>query len=334
MTDFVVSRATNGHNSGSKAPKDVRSILVGQGLKPIDLGDNRRLRTRLGGTGKILRAGAAPAAGTICVQYPGGALSASLRPVLKRASTVAFVHDLESLRRDRDPQEDIRRLLTFDALIVHSTSMTDWVTSHLPDARCVTLDLFDYLLAGPSPLRPATRLPSSIYFVGNLDPAKAAFLYAPGADLPHITAFGNNFAGSLASPKIEWRGMLDADSPQVARDGFGLVWDGLDPHGLDGPLGRYLRYNSPHKASFYIAAGLPLVVSIESALCRFVRDRGVGLCVSSLADIKSAVAAVTPTAWHAMCEAVAHLRIQCLRGDFTRRAWRSASLEVGSGSQP
>ena len=70
---------------------------------------------------------------------------------------------------------------------------------------------------------------------------------------------------------------------------WGLVWDGNSAKTCSGVYGEYLRYNSPHKMSMYLASGLPLIVWNESALASYVDEKGIGIAINSIDQIPDAI---------------------------------------------
>ena len=50
-------------------------------------------------------------------------------------------------------------------------------------------------------------------------------------------------------------------------------------------MGNYLRYNSPHKLSLYIAAGMPVIVWKNSALSEYIEQKNIGITVNSLLEL-------------------------------------------------
>lgn len=75
---------------------------------------------------------------------------------------------------------------------------------------------------------------------------------------------------------------------------YGLVWDGDSLNTCSGHFGEYLRWNSPHKASFYLRAGMPLIVWRCSALAPIVKELGVGILIDRIEDIGRRLSAITP----------------------------------------
>ena len=66
---------------------------------------------------------------------------------------------------------------------------------------------------------------------------------------------------------------------------FGLVWDGSSVSSCKGNFGEYLKLNNPHKTSFYLRSGLPVIIWKQAALAHFVSSHGIGICINSLEEL-------------------------------------------------
>lgn len=87
-------------------------------------------------------------------------------------------------------------------------------------------------------------------------------------------------------PSEEFIKHIDAD--------FGLVWDGDSLDGCSGEYGQYLKWNSPHKVSFYLRAGLPLIIWKEAAVAPIIEEAGAGITIWSLKELDDKLANLTP----------------------------------------
>ena len=124
---------------------------------------------------------------------------------------------------------------------------------------------------------------------GNLAQEKAGYLYALPAE-PAYNLYGVGFDESRALENETYFGsFLPDELPAALEGGFGLVWDGDSAETCSGVFGEYLRYNNSHKASLYLASGFPLVVWKQSALSHFVLEKGCGIAVESLHDLKETI---------------------------------------------
>ena len=81
-------------------------------------------------------------------------------------------------------------------------------------------------------------------------------------------------------------GAFDPDTPFLnGRYHFGLIWDGTGVDSCEGLYGHYMRFNSPHKLSLYVALGLPVIVWREAAIADFVLKQGIGVTVGNLLEL-------------------------------------------------
>ena len=76
---------------------------------------------------------------------------------------------------------------------------------------------------------------------------------------------------------------------QQVQGSWGLVWDGDSVDTCSTAMGEYLRYNSPHKISLFIAAHIPIIIWDQAAKAEYVKEKGLGICVSSLRDVKKSI---------------------------------------------
>ncbi len=329
----VVSRLDVAHHSGQKAPADVRQMAGHLGFAAVDLAPFTR-SSRTGRAVNISRAGlqalvAAPTLArsqVLLSQHPLGRVNdVVLDHVARRTRSVVLVHDLESLRRIEYARREQKTLSSYGVVIVHTPAMADYLREVLPDTRSVVLGCFDYLVTDPAPLPTLSPRPEALYVIGSLGPDKAAYLYELGGLALPVRAYGRGCLTEQLPVSVTWSGVLDMHRPQLpARDGFGVVWDGTSPDRLAGQMGTYLRYNSPHKFSMYLALGLPVVVAAGSALSELVETEGIGLVAGSLADAACDAAACSPVRWQQLAEQVQRLRQQILNGDHVRTALRQA----------
>lgn len=88
------------------------------------------------------------------------------------------------------------------------------------------------------------------------------------------------------SPHITYGGAFEADDLIDHMTGsYGLLWDGPSPDTCAGPYGNYMRVNTPHRISLFLACGIPVIVWDQSAMAPLVLEHGLGFAVSSLCEI-------------------------------------------------
>lgn len=90
------------------------------------------------------------------------------------------------------------------------------------------------------------------------------------------------------SPHITYGGAFEADDLIDHMTGsYGLLWDGPSPDTCAGPYGNYMRVNTPHRISLFLACGIPVIVWDQSAMAPLVLEHGLGFAVSSLCEISA-----------------------------------------------
>ena len=142
-----------------------------------------------------------------------------------------------------------------------------------------------------------------------------------------LDVYGKGFDdASNHNPNLHYHGSLPPDDfvAQVNAD-FGLVWDGSSLDECDGEWGRYLLINNPHKTSFYLRAGIPVIVWAEAAMAPFVLKEGIGIAIHSIRELKEILPAMTS-------ETYAQLKMNAMKfseklgsGYYTRRAFEAAN---------
>ena len=219
----------------------------------------------------------------------------------KKGVKVHFIiHDLDALRfmngqavplkqRIRMKIQESALLGAADGIIAHNPIMKSvLVDKGIAEDKIVSLGIFDYLIPNFQEKTGLTKN-QPIIVAGNLAQEKAGYLYSLPID-PAYNLYGVGFDESRALANETYFGsFLPDDLPAALEGGFGLVWDGDSAETCSGVFGEYLRYNNSHKASLYLASGFPLVVWKQSALSHFVLEKGCGIAVESLHDLKETI---------------------------------------------
>ena len=107
---------------------------------------------------------------------------------------------------------------------------------------------------------------------------------------------------------------------------FGLVWDGDALDTCSGNFGEYLRWNSPHKVSFCLRAGLPVVVWKQAAVAPIIKNNGIGLCIDTLSELNSLLPQITPEQMQAMRRNVKIISDKLKDGQFLKQAMNAIDL--------
>ena len=210
----------------------------------------------------------------------------------KRCHLVVIVHDLVHYRETEVfDKTEIKTLNTASELIVHTPQMQQLFKERGVDRPCRILWLFDYLTDEVPVKNGQMQKANSVAFAGALD--KSVFLKKlretqyEGIQL-HL--YGGEPSDIAEYP--DWMKYLGRFSPEnvtMLKEAWGLAWDGSGIDSLQGVIGNYLKYISPHKVSLYIAAGIPVIVSKESALADFIEQNKLGITISSLLELEERI---------------------------------------------
>lgn len=322
-----------------KARADVRKILMGMEYENIILFHNGhpKLYILLEIIAGCLRTAARAGTGD-CVffQYPYyaklvhqvifGLLSIGKR--IKGYQVCMLIHDVMSMRSDVWLTEDGLKALRsevkawrwMDRVICHSESMRAAFRKASDFDRYSILGPFDYLYDGPTCKR-AHAVQPVVMFAGNLSKEKCGFIYKLSEiDSVRFDLFGPNYTGGQTGA-IHHRGIFSSEELIAHLDGqFGLVWDGDSIETCAGNYGEYLKYNSPHKFSLYLAAGVPVVVWKESALAEYVEENQIGIAVRSLKELQAKFNEIDEARYDEMVRNIMRVRADIVQGRQLQRA--------------
>ncbi len=339
---YLSERPLEENNAGSKARVDVERVFEACGYQSLI----HMEQVSFASFGAKLRYKASPYylsklwklrhihGRRLLMQYPfyyDFVTNHCLRSLVARNRTILVVHDVDSLR-DFGRESMKTELAVFNnaaLLIVHNAKMAKALEERGVHTPMVQLGIFDYLLSDPWP-QPERTLSESIAFAGNL--RKSVFLkkpalrdagvrfelYGPGYD---DAAYGGGY--------VNYRGCYPAEEiPYQLQGSFGLIWDGSEVGTCSGAFGEYMRYNNPHKLSLYIAAQLPVIVWKEAAIADFVTEKGIGIVVDSLLEIRERIARLTKEDYNKFVAALRDLQRQIVRGNFMTAAVQSAVQQI------
>jgi hypothetical protein len=333
---FVSNPLPDAEFTAGVARKDAEAILLSSGWKALSF----HVSTKNNFFTKIARIWKAigmsyrcPKASIVLFQLP--VMTKAEWFLLNRLKTkgvelVGLIHDIDGLRDGNEIllEQELERMKAFTCLVAHNSVMRFWLEEKLPYNRILSLDLFDY----PCPaFEPVVRQQSpAICIAANF--AKAGFVYRlpeRGTDLA-VHLYGPNLntaAFSSANNHIHFEGVHPPQQlPALLKGSFGLVWDGDDIETCAGNTGNYLRYNSPHKASLYLAAGLPLIVWEESAIAGYVVDKGIGILISSLTELYQKIEALSETDYQLMLGRIRPVRTKIIEGGYLRDILQAAEI--------
>lgn len=246
---------------------------------------------------------------------------------LRGCRTVSVIHDLGSFRRRKlTAEKEIARLSHADYIVASNEKMKGWLEEHGMKKPVGALGLFDYRAASaPKEKERAASTERTVVYAGALSMRKNAFLILLSQHLSawSLLVCGNRdgLQGLQDNAHIEYRGFMPSEEFIKSMNAdFGLVWDGDSLDTCSGNWGEYLRWNSPHKASFYLRAGLPLIVWTESAIAPIITREGAGIAISSLHELDNIFATITEQELARMKQRAALLAERLNKGAFLREA--------------
>lgn len=286
LIQYSILKSETGNASG-KAKKDASIIAESLGFKesykPSDIRLFRVLQ-------QILSLYKFRGNKVIFLQYP--AVSSYLLSCFnfiksKNIYSIALIHDLESIRLGNNnfsSQKELKYLSIFDCLIVHNSIMEKYIRDIGYCGQTISLEIFDYLLDSHRNIKDE-KYTGTIAFAGNLK--KAPFLFELGkVHTYNFILYGHSEFDFSNIDNVKYAGVLGSDEIPYMLDGdYGLIWDGDTLQTCSGMYGNYLRYNNPHKASLYIAAGKPVIVWKQSAIAQFVVQHQIGIAIDSLEEL-------------------------------------------------
>lgn len=272
----------------------------------------------------------------IVLQYPHKKYFSFICHVARwrKAKTIALIHDLGSFRRKRlTTDKEIKRLMNADFVIASNEVMQQWLKEHGYKNPTGALGLFDYRSATQHS-SPTTHHPSPrMVYAGALSMRKNAFmLQMAKEELPyefHVYGNRSGLPQIQDNPQITYHDFMPADEFIRGVDAdFGLVWDGDSTDSCTGNFGEYLRFNSPHKVSFYLRAGLPIIIWREAAVAPIINKEGVGISIDSIDQLKDLLPRLKQEDIEKMRHNVQELSMRLKNGEFLKNAVNNAVKEL------
>ena len=213
--------------------------------------------------------------------------------LLCRPKLIVLIHDLDELRLE-NTKTDYSLIKQADKVIAHTEAMKDYlINKGVLSEKIYILHFFDYIVHKQRISVP--QYGNSVAFAGNL--MKSEFI----KKIKELNVLNENifFLYGVSCPdgivcsNIHYMGKFSPDDISGLEGDWGLVWDGDDTETCSSTsvanVGNYLRYNASHKISLYLAAGMPLIIWKESGLAGYVEKHNLGITISSLREIPSAI---------------------------------------------
>lgn len=301
---FLYQEYGNENNAGPKAKKDINQILSNLDFKGIEfeIPANKYLRpvlSRITWKKKLSRISNS----LIVCQYPfySHIFENSLTKEIKHQKYkknnifVAFIHDIETLRREPNNLKKINLELSvlnsFDYLVCHNSNMKRWLLKNGINSQILVLDLFDYLASSQPVEQKIDKEFRVLNYAGNL--SKSIFLKNAFTKLP-VNIFGPNYSSEYNLKNYQYKGEFTPEEiPRHINNGFGLIWDGNSIQEPENSFGNYLKYITPHKFSLYLRSGVPVIAWSKSAISKFIVENKIGVVLDDLTDVDNELAKIT-----------------------------------------
>lgn len=337
---FTVIKGSLG-NAGPKAPLDICRILETAGeAESFSLACDQGMDypTYLKAVSYIKDVRKVNA--DVMVQYPfqpylyhdKQQLYAGLFKELNPDKTWIWVHDLNQIRfpEQKCYDKEMDWLRPFRYFIVHNRRMEQYLRQYLNIEKCICNEVFDYLcrdtFVGRYRQAPVNREPEIVY-AGNLVNSKSPFLYELSEEKMNfrMNVYGKREA-LIKNKKVNYCGSFRADIlPDKLRGDLGLVWDGtVDAPSDTLPQRNYTRYNTPHKFSCYMVAGLPVIAWKDAAIADVIQKYQVGYLIENLYEINH----LDYSQYETFCENAKKLAVKVRDGWFARRVFEAVRESI------
>ncbi len=265
----------------------------------------------------------------VVVQYPLKkyfSLVCHIAHMHKDTHVVALIHDLGSFRRRKlTPEAELRRLGAADHVIASNIMMLSHLRQSGFPRSMNALGLFDYRSAAkPSATTNYDPANARVVYGGAISKRKNAFIQEleqlSGAFQLHIYGQNIDFQPDEL-PSVTFHAFQPVDTFISSIDAdFGLVWDGDTIESCTGQWGEYLKYNSPHKASFYLRSGLPIIIWRQAAIAPIIEHEGAGLCVDNLMELAVVLRNLSPRTYAEMRRSALRLSERLDSGYYLQKA--------------
>lgn len=230
-----------------------------------------------------------------------------------------LIHDILWYRIDKKIEPELCFLLKrSDKVIVHTPAMKDLLIRKcsIDENKIKVLYLFDYLSDTlPNPVNINGK---TIIFAGNLN--KSPFiseLYKLPDELK-FNLYGIHSDYIKESSSCSYKGKFHPNDLSAIEGNWGLVWDGERIDTCSGGCGEYLKINSSHKLSLYLAACKPVIVWKESSLSSYIEKNKLGIVVDSLFDINRKLSGLTNKEKEEIVRGVEKISIALRKGKMLR----------------
>lgn len=330
---YIPQLENNTKNALSKARMDVEKTCVDLGFLAMNI-KTRNLKTKYGtylyNAWQYLKCLTKISFNSnVYIQYPAPLSRISYYNYLitwakcKKCKIIYIIHDLEFLRyRPEIKTEELLILNKADSLIVHNQVMKEVLVSYGINVPMSVLNIFDYYATETrlDVLYSPNRL--SVAFAGNLMKSKflVELIKHSNSSINYSLYGQENVLEGSDNPNFEYCGAFSPNNIPPFNVAWGLVWDGDRIDTCSGILGNYLRFNSSHKLSLYIAAGIPVIVWEDSAIAEYIHSMGLGICVKDLYSLPDRLASLSKEEYETIQDNVRIMATKLRTGEMLKNA--------------
>lgn len=209
----------------------------------------------------------------------------------KKVKLHCIVHDVLYFRFgiSYTSKLELGYLKKFDVLYVHTNAMKSKLLEIGIAVEMRVMNLFDYYSDDDMhSFEEQISLKNTVCIAGNLD--KSIFLrYLSSLSLDGSVKFKLYGVKQKLqmdfNENVEYLGLFLPSKTSVLKAGWGLLWDGERIDTCSGNFGEYLKINSSHKLSLYIACGIPVIAWSQSYIGQWLAAQKIAVLVNSISEI-------------------------------------------------
>lgn len=276
-------------HGGTKAMRDVNTILINSGWQIYDTSCHGSALKKIAGLIiSLIKLMSMPKNNTFFVQLPqyGLVKRVQMHFIIRRFKTITLLHDIDRLRSGQGGSSE--KFASRSDYLISTGRLHEYLPSIQKPGHYVQLEAWDYLL---NPSREISVRPDGhVIYAGSMGPRKSIGIFRPEISRIPLVLYG-----TLSEPEKKrsidtYMGPFNAEDPNIEIDvSWGLIWEGgiEDTHALIG--NDYEKINQPHKLSFYLACGIPVIVWGGSYIATYVAEKKCGIAIASLDHMQAAI---------------------------------------------
>lgn len=221
----------------------------------------------------------------------------------KKIFLIGFVCDIALLHLNDEEHKKItkkisaylkdRLLKKYDVILVPTIRMKNYLVGKGIDReRIMVHGLYDYHI---SIINETRKYTDNIIIAGDLSCCRNNYIYQLH-NLSNLcfNLYGYGFDKKYKKENISYYGLIGESELNLKMDGrFGLCWYGNKMEMLTGFSAEYIKINSPHKVSLYIANNIPVIVSDEAGIANYIKENHLGIIIHNLKELPEILEAIS-----------------------------------------